>query len=95
MVAKKLPISTKKSLHAYSNAPKPEWKQPPKGLTCVSLELRDTFTMDVPLKLGLGREGEIIKFFERHKTKKRALHDRRLMRKFLNTPEESICMPLG
>jgi hypothetical protein len=51
--------------------------------------------MDVPLKLGLGREGEIIKFFERHKTKKRALHDRRLMRKFLNTPEESICMPLG
>ena len=61
MVAKKLPRSKKKSLHAYLDAPKLELKQPPKGLTCTSLKLCDTFTVDVPLKLSVEQKGEIIK----------------------------------
>ncbi len=76
MVAKKLPRSKKNSLHANSDAPKRELKQPPNGLTCASLEPCDTFTGDVPLKLSVRWEGEIIKFFERHKTKRKALHDK-------------------
>jgi hypothetical protein len=85
MVTKKLPRSKKKSLHAYSDAPKLNLKQPPTGLTYVSIEPHDTFTVDVPSKLSVGWEGEIIKFFERHKTKRKALHDRRPLRKFMNT----------
>jgi hypothetical protein len=61
MVAKKFPRSKKKSLHAYLDAPKLELKQPPKGLTCTSLKLCDTFTVDVPLKLSVEQKGEIIK----------------------------------
>ena len=85
MVAKKLPRSKKKSLHAYSDAPKLELKQQPKGLICGSLKPRDPFTVDVPLKLSVGQECEIIKFFERHKTKRKSLHDRILLKKLLNT----------
>jgi hypothetical protein len=33
----------------------------------------------------VGREGEIIKFYERHKMKRKTLHERRLLRKILNT----------
>jgi hypothetical protein len=84
MVAKKIPKSKKKSLHAYSDALKLELEQPPTGLTHVSIKQRDTFTVDVPLKLSVGRECELIKFFEMHKTKRRALHHKRLSRKLLN-----------
>uniref|UniRef100_A0A2N9HGJ4 Uncharacterized protein n=1 Tax=Fagus sylvatica TaxID=28930 RepID=A0A2N9HGJ4_FAGSY len=56
MVAKKIPRSKKKSLHAYSDVPKLELEQPPTGLTHVSIQQRDTFTVDVPLKLSVGRE---------------------------------------
>ena len=42
MVAKKPPISKKKSLHAYSDAPKPKLKQLPKG-----------FIVEVPSKLSV------------------------------------------
>ncbi len=45
MVAKKPLRSKKKSLHAYSDAPKLELKQPPKVLTHESIEPRETFTM--------------------------------------------------
>jgi hypothetical protein len=41
--------------------------------------------MEVPSKLSVGCEGEIIKFFERHKTKRKTLHDIILSRKLLNS----------
>ena len=82
--AKKTPRSKNKSLHAYPNAPKLELKQPPRDLTCASTEPRDTSTVEVPSKLRVGWEGEKIKFFEKHKTKRKALHDIRLSRTFLN-----------
>jgi hypothetical protein len=74
VVAKKPPINKKKSLHAYSDAPKPELKQLPKG-----------FTVEVPSKLSVVQDGETIKFFERHKMKRKTLHDIRLSRKLLNS----------
>ncbi len=82
--AKKTPRSKNKSIHAYPNAPKLELKQPPRDLTCASTEPRDTSTVEVPSKLRVGWEGEKIKFFEKHKTKRKALHDIRLSRTFLN-----------
>jgi hypothetical protein len=88
VVAKKLPRSKKKFVHAYSDATKLELKQPSTCLTCASIEPRDTFTVDVPSKLSVRRECEIIKFFERHKTKRKALHDRRLSRKLLNSSKK-------
>ncbi len=54
MVAKELPRSKKKSLHAYSNAPKLELKKPSTGLTHVTIQPRDTFTVDVPSRLSVG-----------------------------------------
>jgi hypothetical protein len=41
--------------------------------------------MEVPSKLSVGCEGEIIKFFERYKTKRKALHDIIISRKLLNS----------
>ena len=41
--------------------------------------------MEVPSKLSVGCEVKIIKFFERHKTKRKALHDIILSRKLLNS----------
>jgi hypothetical protein len=60
MVVKKLPRSKKKSLHAYSDAPKLELKQPPTSLTHVSIEPHNTIIVDVPSKLSVGHEGEIV-----------------------------------
>jgi hypothetical protein len=54
MVAKELPRSKKKSPHAYSNAPKLELKKPSTGLTHVTIQPRDTFTVDVPSRLSVG-----------------------------------------
>jgi hypothetical protein len=60
-------------------------KQLPIGLTYVSLKPCDTFTVDIPSKLIVGQEGEIIESSTRHKTKMKAFHDRRLSRKNFNT----------
>ena len=85
MVAKKPSRSKKKSLHAYSDAPKLELKQLPKVLTSESIEPRETSIVEVPSKMNVGQEGKIIKFFERHKTKRKALHNIRLSKKLLNS----------
>ena len=85
MVAKKPPRSKKKSLHAYPDAPKLNLKQPPRGLPCASIEPHATSTMEVPSKMSVGKEGEKTKFFERHKTKRKALQDTRLLKKLLNS----------
>ena len=77
MVAKNPPRSKKKSLLAYSDASKLKLKQPPKSST-----------VEVPSKMSIGQEGEKdgekIKFFKRHKMKRRALHDTRLSKKLMN-----------
>ena len=84
MVAKKPPRSKKKSLHAYPDAPKLNLKQPPRGLPCASIEPHATSTMEVPSKMSVGKEGEKIKTFEKHKMKRKALQDTRLSRTLLN-----------
>ena len=84
VVAEKPPRSKKKSLHAYPNAPKLNLKQPPRGLPCASIEPHATSTVDVPSKMSVGKEGEKIKTFEKHKTKRKALQDTRLSRTLLN-----------
>jgi hypothetical protein len=89
VVAKKPPRSKKKSLHAYSDAPKLKLKQPPRDLPCASIEPHATSTVEVPSKMSVDQEIEKkvkkIKFFERHKTKRKALQDTRLSRKLLNS----------
>jgi hypothetical protein len=88
VVAEKPPRS-KKSLHAYLDAPKLKLKQPPRDLPCASIEPRATFTMEVPSKMSVDQEikkaSEKIKFFERHKTKRKSLQDIRLSRTLLNS----------
>ena len=79
------PKSTKKSLPAYPDAPKLELKKPPKRLACASTKPRDTSTMEVPFKMSVGKECEKIKFFEKHKTKRKALHDIRLSKTLSNS----------
>ena len=79
----KLPIN-EKSQPTYLETPKLELKQLPIGLTYESLEPCDTFTIDIPSKLIVEGEGEIIKSFKSHKTKMKAFHDRIFSRKFLN-----------
>uniref|UniRef100_A0A2N9EH73 Aspartic peptidase DDI1-type domain-containing protein n=1 Tax=Fagus sylvatica TaxID=28930 RepID=A0A2N9EH73_FAGSY len=64
VVAEKPPRSKKKSLLAYSDAPKLGLMKTPKEIE---------------------KEGEKTKFFERHETKRRALHDTRLSKKLLNS----------
>uniref|UniRef100_A0A2N9HDH6 Retrotransposon gag domain-containing protein n=1 Tax=Fagus sylvatica TaxID=28930 RepID=A0A2N9HDH6_FAGSY len=82
VVAEKPPRSKKKSLLAYPNAPKLKLKPPPRDLPCASIEPHATFTVEVPSKMSVDPEvekaGEKTKFFERHKTKRKALHDTRL-----------------
>jgi hypothetical protein len=84
VVAKKPPRSKKKSLHAYPDAPKLKLKQPPRDLPCASIEPHATSTVEVPSKMSVDqeieKEGEKTKFFERHKTKRKALQDTRLSR---------------
>ena len=58
---------------------------PPRDLPCASIESHATFTVEVPSKMSVGKEGEKTKFFERHKTKRKALQDTRLLKKLLNS----------
>ena len=85
VIAKKPPRSKKQSLLAYLDAPKLKLKQPPRNLPCASIEPHATYTVEVPSKMSVGKEGEKIKTFERHKTKRKALQDTRLSRKLLNS----------
>jgi hypothetical protein len=87
--AKKPPRSKKKFLHAYPDAPKLKLKQPPRDLPCASIEPHATSTMEVPSKMSVDleieKECEKTKFFERHKTKRKALQDMRLSMTLLNS----------
>jgi hypothetical protein len=89
VVAEKPPRSKKKSLLAYSDAPKLGLKQHQKIYHCASIEPHANSTVEVPSKMSVDqeieKEGEKTKFFERHKTKRRALHDTRLSKKLLNS----------
>uniref|UniRef100_A0A2N9IK64 Uncharacterized protein n=1 Tax=Fagus sylvatica TaxID=28930 RepID=A0A2N9IK64_FAGSY len=85
VVAEKPPRSKKKSLLAYRDAPKLKLKQPPRDLPCASIEPYATYTVEVSSKMSVGKEGEKIKTFERHKTKRKALQDTRLSKKLLNS----------
>ena len=88
VIAEKPPRS-KKSLHAYPDTPKLKLKQPPRDLPCASIEPHATFTVEVPSKMSVDQEiekaGEKTKFFERPKTKRKALQDTRLSKKLLNS----------
>jgi hypothetical protein len=89
VVAKNPPRSKKKSLLAYSDAPKLRLKQPPRELQCVSIEPHATTTVEVHSKECVDQEvekaGEKTKFFERHKTKRKVFQDTRLSKKLLNS----------
>jgi hypothetical protein len=89
VVAKKPPRSKKKSLIAYLDAPKLGLKKAPKGLPCASIESHAISTMEVPSKISVDQEvekaGEKTKFFERYKTKRKALQDTRFSKKLLNS----------
>ena len=89
MVAEKPPRSKNKSLPTYPDAPKLELEQPPRDLTCASTEPRDTSIVEVSSKMSVDqvieKEGEKTKYFERHKTKRRALHETRLSKKLMNS----------
>ena len=85
VVAEKPPRSKKKSLLAYPDAPKLKLKQPPRDLPCASIEPHATYTVEVPSKMSVEKEGEKIKTFEGHKTKRKALQDTKLSRKLLNS----------
>jgi hypothetical protein len=71
------PPRSKKSLLAYSDAPKLRLKKTPKGLPLASIEPHATFAVEVPSKKSVDQEiekdGEKTKFFERHKTNRRVL----------------------
>uniref|UniRef100_A0A2N9G969 Aspartic peptidase DDI1-type domain-containing protein n=1 Tax=Fagus sylvatica TaxID=28930 RepID=A0A2N9G969_FAGSY len=88
VVVEKPPRSKKKSLHAYSDAPKLELKQPPKDLPCASIKPHAISTVEVPSKMSVDQEiekkDEKTKFFERHIMKRKALQDTRLSKKLLN-----------
>uniref|UniRef100_A0A2N9H215 Aspartic peptidase DDI1-type domain-containing protein n=1 Tax=Fagus sylvatica TaxID=28930 RepID=A0A2N9H215_FAGSY len=97
VVAKKPLRSKKKSLLAYPNAPKLKLKQPPRDLPCASIEPHAISSVEVPSKMSVDQEiekaGEKTKFFERHKTKRKALQDIRLSRTLLNSFQRSgLCM---
>ena len=89
IVAEKPPRNKKKSLLAYSDAPKLGLTKTSKVLPLASIEPHSTSTVEVPSKISVDqeieKEGEKTKFFERHKTKRRALHDTRLSKKLLNS----------
>ena len=73
--AKNPPRSKKKSLLAYSDAPKLRLKKTPKGLPLASIEPHATSAVEVPSKKSVDQEvekaGEKTKTFERHKTKRK------------------------
>jgi hypothetical protein len=81
--------SKKKSLLAYPNAPKLKLKQPLRDLSCASIEPHAISSVEVHSKMSVDQEiekaGEKTKFFERHKTKRKALQDIRLSRTLLNS----------
>ena len=81
--------SKKKSILAYSDAPKLKLKQPPRDLPCASIEPHAISFVEVPSKMSADQEiekaGEKTKFFERHKTKRKSLQDIRLSRTLLNS----------
>ena len=82
--------SKKKSLLAYSDAPKLRLKKTPKGLPLASVEPHATSAVKVPSKESVDQEvekaGEKTKFFEKHKMKRKILQDtRRLSKKLLNS----------
>ena len=83
------PRSKKKSLLAYSDAPKLRLKKTPKGLPLASIEPHATSAVEVPSKESVDQEvekaGEKTKFFEKHKTKRKVLQDTRLSKKLLNS----------
>ena len=85
----KPPRSKKKSLLAYSDAPKLRLKKTPKDLPLASIESHATFAVEVPSKKSVDQEiekdGKKTKFFERHKMKRRVLQDTRLSKKLLNS----------
>uniref|UniRef100_A0A2N9F9H3 Retrotransposon gag domain-containing protein n=1 Tax=Fagus sylvatica TaxID=28930 RepID=A0A2N9F9H3_FAGSY len=87
--AKNPPRSKKKSLLAYSDAPKLRLKKTPKGLPLASIESHATSAMEVPSKESVDQEvekaGEKNKFFEKHKTKRKVIQDTRLSKKLLNS----------
>uniref|UniRef100_A0A2N9FQI9 Retrotransposon gag domain-containing protein n=1 Tax=Fagus sylvatica TaxID=28930 RepID=A0A2N9FQI9_FAGSY len=87
--AKNPPRSKKKSLLAYSDAPKLRLKKTPKGLPLASIEPHATTTVEVYSKESVDQEvekaGEKTKFFERHKTKRKVFQDTRLSKKLLNS----------
>jgi hypothetical protein len=89
VIAKKPPRSKKKSLLAYSDAPKLRLKKTPKGLPLASIEPHATSAVEVPSKESVDQEvekaGEKTKFFEKHKTKRKVLQDTRLSKKLLNS----------
>jgi hypothetical protein len=89
VIAKKPPRSKKKSLLAYSDAPKLRLKKTPKGLPLASIEPHATSAMEVPSKESVDQEvekaGEKTKFFKKHKTKRKVLQDTRLSKKLLNS----------
>uniref|UniRef100_A0A2N9J0Z0 Retrotransposon gag domain-containing protein n=1 Tax=Fagus sylvatica TaxID=28930 RepID=A0A2N9J0Z0_FAGSY len=68
--AKNPPRSKKKSLLAYSDAPKLRLKKTPKGLPLASIEPHATSAVEVPSKESVDQEvekaGEKTKFFEKH-----------------------------
>uniref|UniRef100_A0A2N9GTM4 Retrotransposon gag domain-containing protein n=1 Tax=Fagus sylvatica TaxID=28930 RepID=A0A2N9GTM4_FAGSY len=87
--AKNPPRSKKKSLLAYSDAPKLRLKKTPKGLPLASIEPHATSAVEVPSKESVDQEvekaGEKTKFFEKYKTKRKVLQDTRLSKKLLNS----------
>uniref|UniRef100_A0A2N9IJ08 Retrotransposon gag domain-containing protein n=1 Tax=Fagus sylvatica TaxID=28930 RepID=A0A2N9IJ08_FAGSY len=87
--AKNPPRSKKKSLLAYSDAPKLRLKKTPKGLPLASIEPHATTIVEVYSKESVDQEvekaGEKTKFFERHKTKRKVFQDTRLSKKLLNS----------
>jgi hypothetical protein len=97
--AKNPPRSKKKSLLAYLDAPKLKLKKTPKGLPLASVELHATSAVEVPSKESVDQEdekaGEKIKFFEKHKTKRKVLQDTRLSKKLLNSSKGVACMLPG
>uniref|UniRef100_A0A2N9GX15 Uncharacterized protein n=1 Tax=Fagus sylvatica TaxID=28930 RepID=A0A2N9GX15_FAGSY len=71
------------------HAPKLRLKKTPKGLALASIEPHATSAMEVPSKESVDQEvekaDEKIKFFEKHKTKRKVLQDTRLSKKLLNS----------
>uniref|UniRef100_A0A2N9GD39 Uncharacterized protein n=1 Tax=Fagus sylvatica TaxID=28930 RepID=A0A2N9GD39_FAGSY len=77
VVVEKPPRSKKKSSVAYPDTPKLKLKQPLRNLPCASIEPHATSTLEVPSTMSVRKEGEKIKFFERHKMKRKAVQDTR------------------